>query len=156
MQTALNPHASRHCVVWSLSLLQRAVNAVIDRAGKLSDVAGMIETNLTILGATAIEDKLQIGVPETIAALARAGIKTWVLTGDKVETAINIGYSCKLLTEEMDVQEVPVLRVHAFSWGPCCLRCRGLAAVAASARIVERWLSGSSPTMERAVTGCCR
>ena len=85
---------------------QVAVNSVIDRQGKLAHAASLIESNLTILGATAIEDKLQAGVPETIASLARAGIKTWVLTGDKVETAINIGYSCKLLTEEMDVQEV--------------------------------------------------
>ncbi len=66
----------------------------------------MVETDLTILGATAIEDKLQLGVPETIASLAAAGIKTWVLTGDKVETAINIGYSCRLLTTSMDVKEV--------------------------------------------------
>lgn len=47
-------------------------------------------------GATAIEDKLQDGVPQTIANLALAGIKIWVLTGDKQETAINIGYSCQV------------------------------------------------------------
>lgn len=47
-------------------------------------------------GATAIEDKLQDGVPQTIANLAIAGIKIWVLTGDKQETAINIGYSCQV------------------------------------------------------------
>ncbi|CAH1637369.1 unnamed protein product [Spodoptera littoralis] len=50
---------------------------------------------------TAIEDKLQDGVPETIANLSMAGIKVWVLTGDKQETAINIGYSCQLLTDDM-------------------------------------------------------
>lgn len=60
-----------------------------------------IETDMTLLGATAIEDKLQDGVPETIANLAAANIKIWVLTGDKQETAINIGYSCRLLTENM-------------------------------------------------------
>lgn len=47
--------------------------------------------NLLLLGATAIEDRLQAGVPETIATLMRADIKIWVLTGDKQETAINIG-----------------------------------------------------------------
>lgn len=47
--------------------------------------------NLLLLGATAIEDRLQAGVPETIANLLKAGIKIWVLTGDKQETAINIG-----------------------------------------------------------------
>lgn len=54
---------------------------------------------MNVVGATAIEDKLQEGVPETIESFRRAGINTWVLTGDKVETAINIGYSCKLLVE---------------------------------------------------------
>lgn len=53
-----------------------------------------------MIGATAIEDKLQEGVPETIDKLAQAGIKIWMLTGDKLETAINIGYSCKLLTPD--------------------------------------------------------
>lgn len=53
-----------------------------------------IERDLMIIGATAIEDKLQDQVGETIAALRASGIKVWVLTGDKVETAINIGYSC--------------------------------------------------------------
>jgi magnesium-transporting ATPase (P-type) len=60
-----------------------------------------VEKNLFLLGATAIEDRLQEGVPETIRALAQAGIKIWVCTGDKQETAINIGYSCKLLTAKM-------------------------------------------------------
>lgn len=60
-----------------------------------------IEQNLILIGATAIEDKLQDDVPDTIATLAEANIKIWVLTGDKVETAINIGYSCHLLTDDM-------------------------------------------------------
>lgn len=51
------------------------------------------QKNLMLLGATAIEDRLQAGVPETIATLMRADIKIWVLTGDKQETAINIGES---------------------------------------------------------------
>lgn len=38
---------------------------------------------MQLLGATAIEDKLQDGVPETISKLAKADIKIWVLTGDK-------------------------------------------------------------------------
>lgn len=59
-----------------------------------------IEKDLTLLGATAIEDKLQVGVPETIARLSDANIKIWVLTGDKLETAINIAYSCNLLTDK--------------------------------------------------------
>jgi phospholipid-translocating ATPase len=71
------------------------------RDEKLRTVYEEIESNLTLLGATAVEDKLQDGVPRTIARLASASIKIWVLTGDKEETAINIGYSCQLLTGEM-------------------------------------------------------
>ncbi|XP_066491522.1 probable phospholipid-transporting ATPase IM [Tiliqua scincoides] len=61
-----------------------------------------IERDLKLLGATAIEDKLQEGVIETIANLLLANIKIWVLTGDKQETAMNIGYSCGMLTDAMD------------------------------------------------------
>ncbi|XP_038106522.1 probable phospholipid-transporting ATPase IA isoform X6 [Culex quinquefasciatus] len=73
------------------------------REQKVEDAANLIETNLMLLGATAIEDKLQDGVPETIASLIEAKINVWVLTGDKQETAINIGYSCKLLSHGMDL-----------------------------------------------------
>ncbi|XP_017865229.1 PREDICTED: probable phospholipid-transporting ATPase IA isoform X3 [Drosophila arizonae] len=73
------------------------------RESKLEDSSNLIETNLRLLGATAIEDKLQDGVPETIDALLQAGIYIWVLTGDKQETAINIGYSCKLISNTMDI-----------------------------------------------------
>jgi len=65
----------------------------------LEAVYDEIEKNLFLLGATGIEDKLQIGVPDTIADLMKAGIRIWILTGDKKETAINIGYSCQLLKE---------------------------------------------------------
>lgn len=56
---------------------------------------------MQLVGVTAIEDKLQDGVPQAIANLQMAGIKVWVLTGDKQETAINIGYSCQLLTDDL-------------------------------------------------------
>jgi len=61
-----------------------------------------METELVVLGATAIEDKLQEDVADTIYALKEAGIKMWVLTGDKIETAINIAYSCKLLDDSLE------------------------------------------------------
>ena len=54
-----------------------------NREEKLDKIYEEMEQNLTLLGATAIEDKLQDGVPQTIANLAIAGIKIWVLTGDK-------------------------------------------------------------------------
>lgn len=80
-----------------------AKNAMIDRAKRLDEVADSIERDMEIIGATAIEDKIQPGVPETIANLMKGGIKVWVLTGDKQETAVNIGYSCKLLQQNMDI-----------------------------------------------------
>lgn len=55
-------------------------------------MAELIERDLTLLGCTAIEDKLQDGVPQCIEILQKAGIKIWILTGDKMETAINIAY----------------------------------------------------------------
>ena len=79
--------------------LKTAELSLSDRETAIEAVATKIETDLTLIGASAIEDKLQEGVPETIANLIQAGIKVWVLTGDKKETAINIGYSCKLLTD---------------------------------------------------------
>jgi phospholipid-transporting ATPase len=64
-------------------------------------IAAKYEQKLEIIGATAIEDALQEGVPETIKLLRDADIKVWVLTGDKVDTAVNIGFSSKLLDPEM-------------------------------------------------------
>ncbi|CAB4386591.1 unnamed protein product [Rhizophagus irregularis] len=81
------------------NLYQEASTALVDRQQKLEDVAELIERDLEITGATAIEDKLQNGVPETIDNLRRAGIRVWMLTGDKKETAINIGYSCSLIKD---------------------------------------------------------
>uniref|UniRef100_A0A336MCV4 Phospholipid-transporting ATPase n=1 Tax=Culicoides sonorensis TaxID=179676 RepID=A0A336MCV4_CULSO len=81
----------------------KASTSLVARERKVEDAADLIETNLTLLGATAIEDKLQEGVPDTIASLIKANISVWVLTGDKQETAINIGYSCKLLTHGMEL-----------------------------------------------------
>ncbi|KAM9841304.1 phospholipid-transporting ATPase IC [Aulostomus maculatus] len=76
---------------------------MVDRDAALDRVYEEIENNLMLIGATAIEDKLQDGVPETIAKLAKADIKIWVLTGDKKETAENIGFSCSLLTDDMHI-----------------------------------------------------
>ena len=80
-----------------------ASTSLQDRGDKMDGVAELIETDLFLLGATAIEDKLQDGVPETIQTLQDAGIKIWILTGDRQETAINIGMSCKLLSEDMNL-----------------------------------------------------
>ncbi|KPM06938.1 phospholipid-transporting ATPase ID-like protein, partial [Sarcoptes scabiei] len=86
---------------WKIKL-NDASCSLENREDKVDACYEEIEKNLFLIGATAIEDKLQDGVPQTIANLALAGIKLWVLTGDKQETAINIGYSCQLLSDDMN------------------------------------------------------
>jgi phospholipid-transporting ATPase len=86
---------------WMVRYKQAATSD--NRATEMTKVADSLERDMSIVGLSAIEDKLQDGVPDTIADLARAGIKVCVLTGDKMETAINIGYSCKVLREGMNL-----------------------------------------------------
>ncbi|XP_006275680.3 phospholipid-transporting ATPase IK [Alligator mississippiensis] len=76
-----------------------------NRAEELDKVYEEVEKDLKLLGATAIEDKLQDGVPETIQLLKKGNIKVWVLTGDKQETAMNIGFACRLLSDDMLILE---------------------------------------------------
>lgn len=73
-----------------------ATTSLVDREKMIENAGEMIEQNFDLAGATAIEDKLQKGVPETIDKLRRANIKIWMLTGDKRETAINIAHSARL------------------------------------------------------------
>ncbi|XP_030744413.1 phospholipid-transporting ATPase VD [Echinops telfairi] len=74
-----------------------AETSIDNREQLLFESAMRLENELTLLGATGIEDRLQEGVPESIEALQRARIRIWMLTGDKQETAVNIAYACKLL-----------------------------------------------------------
>ena len=76
-----------------------ASTSLINRIEKIEEAGALIEQNFELAGATAIEDKLQDGVPEAVEKLRRAGIKLWMLTGDKRETAINIGHSCRLIKD---------------------------------------------------------
>ncbi|NXI84811.1 AT8B3 ATPase, partial [Rhipidura dahli] len=89
---------------WSRRHREAAV-LLQDRARELDRLYEEMEQNLQLLGATAIEDKLQDGVPETIQLLKLGNIKVWVLTGDKQETAMNISYACRLLTDDMEILE---------------------------------------------------
>lgn len=103
-------------------IYKAAATSLENREEKIQEAAELIENGLVILGATAVEDKLQLvclyeyfsfhdckthwyvyskGVPETIEKLKLAGINVWVLTGDKLETAVNIGFSCRLLSDEI-------------------------------------------------------
>ncbi|KAK5635170.1 hypothetical protein RRF57_010882 [Xylaria bambusicola] len=81
----------------------KATTSLIDRQDKIEDAGEQIEQTLDLVGATAIEDKLQVGVPETIDKLRRANIKIWMLTGDKRETAINIAHSARICRPGSDV-----------------------------------------------------
>ena len=87
---------------WGARFLN-ASREIGDRKGKMQFVADEIEHEFNLLGATAIEDKLQDGVPQCISKLRMAGIKVWVLTGDKRETAINIGKSCSLIDSSLNL-----------------------------------------------------
>ncbi|KAJ2928030.1 hypothetical protein H1R20_g9061, partial [Candolleomyces eurysporus] len=87
---------------WSERYYQATV-AMEDREERIEAVADELERNLRLLGATAIEDRLQDGVPEAIADLKKAGIKIWVATGDKMETAIAIGRSTNLIAQESNI-----------------------------------------------------
>ncbi|CAF3403244.1 unnamed protein product [Rotaria socialis] len=80
---------------------REASTAINNRNELVAQIAEKIERDLILLGATGIEDKLQDQVPQSLIMLQRAGIKIWVLTGDKKETAVNIGYSCKILSDQM-------------------------------------------------------
>lgn len=84
--------------------------ALEDRDNLLYKSACSIECQLDLLGATGIEDKLQTGVPEAIASLQAAGLKVWVLTGDKQETAINVGYSSHLIHPD---DQVSILNAYS-------------------------------------------
>ncbi|PPQ72110.1 hypothetical protein CVT24_002421 [Panaeolus cyanescens] len=80
-----------------------ATIALDEREEKIEAVSDELEQDLRLLGATAIEDRLQDGVPEAIADLKSAGIKVWVATGDKLETAIAIGHSTNLIAPDSNI-----------------------------------------------------
>lgn len=77
-----------------------------DKVEKIAEYAKKIEKDLEVIAITAIEDRLQDQVPETITSLKNAGISFWMLTGDKTGTAINIGKSCNLLSEDQDIHQI--------------------------------------------------
>ncbi|KAH0594627.1 hypothetical protein MHUMG1_07461 [Metarhizium humberi] len=77
-------------------LYREAETSLVNRQELVEQAGEMIEQKFELAGATAIEDKLQDGVPETIDKLRRANIKVWMLTGDKRETAVNIGHSARV------------------------------------------------------------
>jgi len=98
-----------------LKWYERYHDAILEQYNILTDPAEQnqlalledeIERDLILLGVTALEDKLQEGVPECISDLSKAGIKIWMLTGDKLETAENIGYATHLIAQDTKVFKV--------------------------------------------------
>jgi phospholipid-transporting ATPase len=77
-----------------------------DKESRLDNIGSQIEKDLELIGTSAIEDRLQDGVPEAIKLLMEAQIRIWVLTGDKEETAIEIAKSCNLIQSTMDYKEL--------------------------------------------------
>ncbi|KAJ1329638.1 phospholipid-translocating ATPase [Microdochium nivale] len=78
------------------TIYQEATTSLVDRQKMIEEAGELIEQKFELTGATAIEDRLQKGVPETVDKLRRANIKVWMLTGDKRETAINIAHSARI------------------------------------------------------------
>ncbi|CAE7298399.1 ALA3 [Symbiodinium natans] len=84
---------------WESSWLAAAMS-MDQRTERMAECAAAVERNLELVGITAVEDRLQAGVPETVAKVKSAGIRLWVLTGDKTETAVDIAYSCNLFAQK--------------------------------------------------------
>uniref|UniRef100_I3LWA1 Phospholipid-transporting ATPase n=1 Tax=Ictidomys tridecemlineatus TaxID=43179 RepID=I3LWA1_ICTTR len=113
-------------------LLQTAKVALQDREKKLAEAYEQIERDLILLGATAVEDRLQEKAADTIEALQKAGIKVWVLTGDKMETAAATCYACKLFRRNTQLLELTTKRIEEqslhdvlFELSKTVLRCSG-------------------------------
>ncbi|KAL1857620.1 hypothetical protein Daus18300_010260 [Diaporthe australafricana] len=90
-------------------LYREAETSLDGRQERIEEVSELLEQSLDLVGASAVEDKLQAGVPETIAKLRQAGIKIWMLTGDKRETAINIAHSTRICGADTSIY---VLDIH--------------------------------------------
>ncbi|KAE8733836.1 Phospholipid-transporting ATPase 2 [Hibiscus syriacus] len=88
---------------WSL-MFKEANSTLVDREWRIAEVCQRLEHDFEVLGVTAIENRLQDGVPETIEKIRKAGINFWMLTGDKQNTAIQIALSCNFISPEPNGQ----------------------------------------------------
>jgi phospholipid-translocating ATPase len=92
------------------TLYHEAETSLTNRQERIEAAAELIESSLDLVGASAIEDKLQAGVPETMDRLHRANIKIWMLTGDKRETALNIAHSARICRPGSDIFTLDVTK----------------------------------------------
>uniref|UniRef100_A0A4W3IPW7 Phospholipid-transporting ATPase n=1 Tax=Callorhinchus milii TaxID=7868 RepID=A0A4W3IPW7_CALMI len=93
-------------------LLQSAKLALQERDRKLAEAYDIVERDLHLIGATAVEDRLQDKAADTIESLQKAGVKVWVLTGDKMETAAATCYACKLFRRNTQLLELTTKRIE--------------------------------------------
>ena len=91
---------------WEPLFAQARLRTDPGREAAVEACCAALERDLSLLGATAVEDALQEGVGDAIEALRQAGVATWVLTGDKMETAVNVGFSCRLLNSRQRRVEI--------------------------------------------------
>eukprot|EP00287_Rhodomonas_sp_CCMP768_P004664 CAMPEP_0196723520 /NCGR_PEP_ID=MMETSP1091-20130531/5625_1 /TAXON_ID=302021 /ORGANISM="Rhodomonas sp., Strain CCMP768" /LENGTH=590 /DNA_ID=CAMNT_0042065465 /DNA_START=1 /DNA_END=1774 /DNA_ORIENTATION=- len=78
----------------------RASTTITGRDKAMDDVYATMERDLLCVGVTCVEDKLQDEVPDTVQYLLRAKMHVWILTGDKLETAINIAHSSSIIDRD--------------------------------------------------------
>jgi phospholipid-transporting ATPase len=90
---------------WKNKLNEANLN-LENRKTLVDQVYEEVESKIHLIGATIVEDKLQEKVPETIRDLRLAGIKIWMLTGDKMDTAYNIGLSCNLISNDLQIFKI--------------------------------------------------
>ena len=94
---------------------QQALNKK-HKPNKISDTIDEMETQWLLQGATACEDKLQVYVPRTLRNLAKAGINIWMITGDRVGTAMNIAQSCELLLPQPRHRWITLTEPHIVTY----------------------------------------
>lgn len=87
-------------IFFNYLIYKNAASNLLDKDQLLPRVFDKIEKDLYLLGSTAIEDQLQDDVDDVLFNFIKTGIKVWVLTGDKTDTAKSIAFSCKLITHE--------------------------------------------------------
>uniref|UniRef100_A0A4W5R2D1 Phospholipid-transporting ATPase n=1 Tax=Hucho hucho TaxID=62062 RepID=A0A4W5R2D1_9TELE len=129
--------------------LHKARTALQQREERLAEVFSFIEKNLELLGATGVEDKLQEKVQETIEALRLAGIKVWVLTGDKHETAVSVSLSCGHFHRTMNILEL----VQQKSDNECAEQLRQLARRIKDDHVIQHGLVVDGASLSLALRG---
>lgn len=80
-----------------------------------------IEKGLELIGLSGVEDKLQESVKPTLEMLRNAGIRIWMLTGDKIETATNIAVSSRLVGHSQGIYTIAGVNDSSGRARPCCV-----------------------------------